>query len=146
LKPGGQLLTTGYTAGKGEFTTQFKEYLKSRQYGLKNKDVYVEAGSNKFSTLSNIIGMSLGRFYARQLRGPDGALQTHSPDGTGQYCRTESGLCSGFFKINNKILNIFKTSQQYSEERYEKLVHGWQDKLKYIAADNHNWTMIYCTK
>ena len=116
LKPGGQLLTTGYTAGKGAFTDQFKAYLADRHYGLKNKDAYIDACQ------------AAGYTHV--------AYEDLTP-------RFDEILRTELKHVEDKKDEFVAL---YSEERLHKLVDGWNDKQKYIAADNHNWTMIYCRK
>lgn len=36
--------------------------------------------------------------------------------------------------------------QKFSEKEYDSLVSGWNDKLQFIADDNHNWNLFSAKK
>ena len=55
-------------------------------------------------------------------------------------------IYSGFFGSSQQISIMHDFISRFSKELYDYMREGWEDKLGYIADDNHNWNLIYAEK
>uniref|UniRef100_A0A7E4VHQ1 phosphoethanolamine N-methyltransferase n=1 Tax=Panagrellus redivivus TaxID=6233 RepID=A0A7E4VHQ1_PANRE len=116
LKPGGKLLITRYGKGYGTLTPLFLEYVKNRHYFLHNLD----------------------------------ELKAFAVDAGFTNVRTEN-LTPRFKEIleeerDRTIANKEDFIGRFSQSLYDHHIASWGDKLGFIAADNHNWHLIYAEK
>lgn len=116
LKPGGKMMITMYGVGKGELSNKFKEYVAKRHYFLKDLDEIEKIAKKTGFTEIETENMT-PRFKE--------ILEE-------ERSRVE----------NNKEEFLSK----FSQKEYDDLVVGWNNKLQYIADDNHNWNYILATK
>jgi len=116
LKPGGQMMISMYGRGHGAPTPGFSEYVQKRQYMLRTMEEYREI-ANK-AGFTNIYSENMTpRFREILLDERDRAMQ-----------------------------NKREFVEKFGLSLFEKLVEGWEDKLGYIDADNHNWLLIRAEK
>ncbi|CAJ0573110.1 unnamed protein product, partial [Mesorhabditis spiculigera] len=116
LKPGGQVLITMYGRGAGEQSEQFKEYVKQRAYFLRNRD------------------------EIRKMAVDAGFADVKVDDMTYRF--------KEILQAEKQRLEDEKTDflRKFTQKEYDSLTSGWNNKLGYIAADNHNWNYFLATK
>ncbi|PAV75099.1 hypothetical protein WR25_05456 [Diploscapter pachys] len=116
LKPGGKVLITMYGVGYGTLSEKFKTYVQQRQYYLKNLKEIEQLA--KSAGFTNIVTENMTERF-KEILGEERA-------------RVE----------DNKAEFLSK----FSQKEYDSLVNGWNDKLQYIADDNHNWNCFMAQK
>jgi phosphoethanolamine N-methyltransferase len=116
LKPGGKIVISRYSKGYGKLQPKFLEYVSQRHYFLHNLEEVEEFVKN-----AGFVNIKMENITPRF---------------------KEILLEEREYTIKNK--NDFVG--RFSEELYEHHLEGWQDKLGYIADDNHNWHLIYAEK
>jgi len=116
LKPNGKLLITDYMVGEKEFTDEFKGYIASRSYALTPLRKYKEAA--EAAKFSNV----------------------EAVDMTGQLLKTIET------ELEKAIENKQEFLQMFPADKYDHLVDGWKNKIKYIASGDQKWGMIKAVK
>jgi len=116
LKTGGQLIVTMYGKGKGQLTNEFLEYVKDRKYALRSLDEVVQIAND--AGFNQVEGENMTKRFEEILHKERQKAITHQ----------------------EKFLELF------SAKKYEGLLAGWEQKLRFINDDNHNWLKIKCTK
>ncbi|VDD97125.1 unnamed protein product [Enterobius vermicularis] len=116
LKPGGRVLITMYGKGHGELSTKFQNYVQQRHYYLKTLEQMITA--LKDAKFANVEGKNI------------------TP-------RFEQILTQ---ELKNAVENKEEFLKRFSEKKYADLIEGWNDKLGYIADDNHNWIWLFAVK
>uniref|UniRef100_A0A914URA3 phosphoethanolamine N-methyltransferase n=1 Tax=Plectus sambesii TaxID=2011161 RepID=A0A914URA3_9BILA len=116
LKPGGKVLITMYAKGSGEFTAEFAEYVKQRQYHLKSLKEFTDFA--KSAGFADVRGEDMTPRFAAIL---------HQ-------------------EIANAEKNKTDFLKKFTEETYNGLLTGWNAKLGHIDAKNHCWTMVEAVK
>uniref|UniRef100_A0AC34RHE7 Uncharacterized protein n=1 Tax=Panagrolaimus sp. JU765 TaxID=591449 RepID=A0AC34RHE7_9BILA len=116
LKPGGKVLITLYGKGHGELKPKFLDYVAHRHYYLFNTE----------------------------------EIQSFAEKAGFVQIRTEN-LTQRFKEIlleerEHTVKNKEDFISRFSKELYDYMLEGWEDKLGYIADDNHNWNLIYAEK
>uniref|UniRef100_A0AC34FFB4 Phosphoethanolamine N-methyltransferase n=1 Tax=Panagrolaimus sp. ES5 TaxID=591445 RepID=A0AC34FFB4_9BILA len=116
LKPGGQIVISRYSKGYGKLQPKFLDYVARRHYNLHNLEEF-----EGFAKKAGFVNIKMENITPRF---------------------KEILLDEQKYTIKNK--NDFVG--RFSEELYEHHLEGWEDKLGYIADDNHNWHLIYAEK
>jgi len=116
MKPGGRLLITMYAKGAGEFTAEFTEYVKQRQYHLKS--------ITEFADLAKSAGFA-------------------DVDGEDMTARFGAIIHE---EIANAEKNKADFLKKFTQEKYDHLLAGWHAKLGHIDARNHCWAKIEAVK
>jgi phosphoethanolamine N-methyltransferase len=116
LKPGGKIVISRYSKGYGKLQPKFLDYVSRRHYFLHNLEEF--EGHAKKAGFTNIKMENMTPRFKEIL------------------------LEEREYTIKNK--NDFVG--RFSEELYDHHLEGWEDKLGYIADDNHNWHLIYAEK
>jgi phosphoethanolamine N-methyltransferase len=116
LKPGGQIVISRYSKGYGKLSPKFLDYVSRRHYNLHNLEEF-----EGFAKKAGFVNIKMENITPRF---------------------KEILLEEREYTIKNK--NDFVG--RFSEELYNHHLEGWEDKLGYIAEDNHNWHLIYAEK
>ncbi|VDM40705.1 unnamed protein product [Toxocara canis] len=116
LKPGGKALITIYGKGHGAPKTKFQAYVENRKYHLKTLEQMVQV--TKDAGFENVQGTNL----TKRLR--DILIEE----------RTRALARKGRFL------------EDFSEETFNSLLEGWNDKIDFIDDDNQTWLQIIATK
>ncbi|KAI6190370.1 hypothetical protein M3Y97_00110500 [Aphelenchoides bicaudatus] len=116
LKPGGQLIVTMYGKGNGKLSNEFLEYVEDRKYTLRSLEDVVLIAENV--GFENVEGQNITKLFEQILQKErKKAIANH-----------------------DVFMDIFST------KKYNALLDGWEQKLRFIKADNHNWFKIKCSK
>ncbi|EFJ29738.1 hypothetical protein SELMODRAFT_146547 [Selaginella moellendorffii] len=116
LKPGGKLLITDYCRSKDEVSAEFLEYIKKRGYDLHDVD-----------------------HYGQMLRDA-GFVDVVAEDRTDQFVRILTKELDAVERNKKSFL------QDFSEEDYEDIVHGWKSKLVRCGQGHQKWGLFRATK
>ncbi|KAI6212773.1 hypothetical protein M3Y94_00068400 [Aphelenchoides besseyi] len=116
LKPGGQFIVTLYGKGQGKLTDEFLEYVKDRRYDLRSLDEVIKMV--RTVGFQNVEGENITPRFEEILK-----------------------------KERQKAIdNRDEFMERFTVKKYESLLSGWEQKLRFIREDNHNWLKIKCTK
>ena len=116
LKPGGKVVITRYSRGEGEMTPKFVDYVARRHYSL-----HTQGEEERIAKNAGFVNIMVENITPRF---------------------KEILLEEREYTIKNRDKFIAK----FSKELYDLHLKGWEDKLGYIADDNHNWHLIYAEK
>jgi len=116
LKPGGQLIVTMYGKGEGQLSDEFLQYVKDRKYTLRSLKEVVQIAQ----------GAGFGEVEAENITKRFGEILQK--------------------ERQKAIAHQQMFMERFSAKKYESLLAGWDQKLRFIEADNHNWLKIKCTK
>ncbi|KAI6220870.1 hypothetical protein M3Y99_01583100 [Aphelenchoides fujianensis] len=116
LKPGGEFLVTMYGKGHGELTVEFLQYVHERKYDLHNLQQVVEMA--KTAGFQKVEGENITQRFQEIL----------------------------FDERQKAVDKRAEFMDRFSEKKYEGLLSGWEQKLRFIRDDNHNWLLLKCTK
>lgn len=120
-----------YGKGKGELTDEFLQYVKDRKYTLRTLEEVIQVNEFKIFLLTS------------------GQLQMAKDAGFGHV--EGRNMTKRFEEILHKerqkaVDNRDVFMERFSVKKYDALLDGWEQKLRFIGHDNHNWFKIKCTK
>jgi hypothetical protein len=105
-----------YGKGAGELSEEFLHYVKDRKYTLRSLNEVVEFA--KHAGFKDVEGENITKRFEEILHQERAKV------------------------VNDK--QVFM--DRFSAKKYEALLSGWEQKLRFIEADNHNWLKIKCVK
>uniref|UniRef100_A0A915JBH6 phosphoethanolamine N-methyltransferase n=1 Tax=Romanomermis culicivorax TaxID=13658 RepID=A0A915JBH6_ROMCU len=116
LKPGGRMLITDYHVGEGQLTDEFKEYVKNRQYTLLPLKMYKEAAQAAGFEKAEVTDLT------QEFKGTILAEMQRANDNKQEFM------------------------QMFSAEKFDYLISGWKNKIRYIDSGCHKWGVLKAIK
>jgi phosphoethanolamine N-methyltransferase len=116
LKPGGTVFITDYCCGKKPWSDEFTAYVESRGYDLKTPQEYGQI----FTDL--------------------GFGQVQADDTTDLFVESLRKELKRMQEIKDEFI------REFSQEDFDYLVDGWNEKLIRTAAGHQKWGAFLCTK